>query len=97
MLPRLLAAYRKYGSLADGCPVAANHFCNSGALVDTTRNGNPTEITSRPSTAGMGLTSAGGAQASDTAIGNTSSGSNNRTKCSSACRRTPNQAVVAWA
>ena len=41
-LPALLAAYRKYGSLADGCPVVANHRCNSGEVVESTKNGTPT-------------------------------------------------------
>src|SRR5262245_36599109 len=58
-LPRLLAPYRKYGSFAEGWPVLANHFCKSGALVETTKNGTPTTIASSISVDQMGLEPAG--------------------------------------
>src|SRR5260370_1361872 len=65
MLPRLRAAYKKYGSWALGWPVWANHFWSSGALVATTRKGTPTTSVRTPSVAGMGLPPAGGAKRSE--------------------------------
>ena len=41
-LPALLAAYRKYGSLAFGSFVRENHCCRSGAVADSAKNGRPT-------------------------------------------------------
>ena len=46
-LPRLLAAYRKYGSLAPSASVAEYHFCSTAALVDRTKNGRPIEVEQR--------------------------------------------------
>src|SRR5262245_4437918 len=48
MLPRLLAAYRKYGLVAFGCPVRLNHRWSSGAPVDSMKNGAPSDTVSSP-------------------------------------------------
>ncbi len=65
----MLAAYRKYGSRADGWPVNENHRWRSGALVLATKNGTPMAIASRASTARNGLAPSVGARLSTMAIG----------------------------
>ena len=59
MLPRLLAAYRKYGSRAAGWLVPANHRCSKGAVVLTTKKGSPVVSNSTANSQGIGLDSVG--------------------------------------
>src|SRR5262245_7485228 len=99
MEPRLLAAYRKYGSLAAGCPVVANHFCSSGALVATTKNGMPTTTASSASVAGIGLAPGGGIQLPtlNGPLGSRMiSGTSSSTQWSSSWRRTLSQVLTEW-
>src|SRR6266852_8435893 len=49
MLPILLVAYRKYGSLARGWSVRANQACSNGPLADNAKKGRPIENANRPS------------------------------------------------
>src|SRR5687767_9728395 len=97
MLPTLLAAYRKYGSLAEGWPVAANHFWITGLVAETTKNGSPTEIERTPSSQGIGLPAVGGDQSPGTRMGSVSNGRASSATCRIAWRRTPSFAVVACA
>src|SRR4030095_1948976 len=59
-LPRLLAAYRKYGFCAAVCLVPANQRCSIGAPADSAKNGRPNEIVSRPSSQPIGSAIPGG-------------------------------------
>ena len=68
-LPKLLAAYRKYGSRADGCPVYVNHFWRSVADVDTTKNGTPMQNVRIASTLRIALEPSVGARLSATPMG----------------------------
>ena len=104
-LPALLAAYRKYGSLADSCPVKVNHFCSSGALVETTRNGRPIDTLSSSSTPKIGYDSPVGASEGKTATGEWSGASTlmprsqtravpRTTRCNRVCGRAASRDVT---
>src|SRR4051812_32520937 len=58
-LPALLAAYRKYGSRADGSSVSANHRCSSGAVTASAKNGRPIDRARIRSSQPIGCPSAG--------------------------------------
>src|ERR671910_760614 len=62
MLPRLLAAYRKYGFAAAGCPDSANHRCSKGAPVDSMKNGAPSETVSSAASHQTGISEPVGCQ-----------------------------------
>src|SRR5215510_11740681 len=97
MLPRLLAAYRKYGSPAARWPVAVNHFWSSGALVETTKKGSPTATVSTPRSHGMGLPWLGGIHPGGTPMGRIRRGARSTAAWTASWRRGPSHAVVAWA
>lgn len=68
-------------------------FATRGALVLTTKNGNPTRPRSNHSTEKTGLASDGGAQA-PRAKGSTRKGRNNKHICKMICRRLSRQEVT---
>ena len=102
----MLAAYRKYGSLADGWPVVANHRCNSGDVVDRTKNGTPTAT---PITAPSwtktrneeswssgrmdAATGTGEPDAATATLNDTTTAASSR-RWNTACRRTPSLPVL---
>src|SRR5208282_2799394 len=59
-LPALLAAYRKYGSLASFIPESANHLCMIEVVAESAKNGRPTTTSKSSKTQPTGLLSAGG-------------------------------------
>jgi len=87
----LLAAYRKYGLPAPGWVVEANHFCNSGAVADTTSRGRPAVNARKPNSQGMGFASTGTEPIirCETVMGSTAAGSNIKPRCASAWYRDP--------
>src|SRR5688572_7098515 len=87
MLPRLLAAYRKYGSEADRSRVCENQCCNKGAVDDTTKNGPPTATSRRNSSDGTGVRSTGGVQPAGMAIGRSSDTESSRLRLMRTCAR----------
>src|SRR5262245_9546316 len=97
MLPTLLAAYRKYGSLADGWPVFENHFCSSGAVVEMTKNGSPNDTTSSSSTPSTWLDSPAGANDSRTVGGSQSATRARRTIWQMTCVRGLSRVEARWA
>ena len=54
-LPALLTAYRKYGSRPEVVDVFESQFCNSGAVVESTKNGRPMATVKRSNTQSTGL------------------------------------------
>ena len=56
------------------CPVLENHFCNSGAFVETIKNGNPTETAMSIKSHETGSLSVGGLQLFGIPIGKNKSG-----------------------
>src|SRR5215469_1742077 len=59
-LPRLLAAYRKYGSCEDLAPVRANNTCSVGAVPARTTNGAPIIASKVLSSHGTGFAAGSG-------------------------------------
>src|SRR5262245_55508563 len=99
MLPRLLATYRKYGSLAWAWPLCENHFCTSGAVVATTKNGRPTVTSKSHNTqkTGSGLVGTEAATSAGNAIGKTSRGTTSTPRCTAGCKRKGSHEPAAWA
>src|SRR5215207_11109886 len=93
MLPRLLAAYRKYGFAAAGWPDSLNQRCSSGAPVDNMKNGAPSETVSSPASHHTGISEPFGLHPDATAIGSVRNVSPNSTSCSSDCLRTSSHLV----
>src|SRR5262249_46881554 len=85
--PTLLATDRKYGSAAPRARVPAYHRCNSGLVVDTAKNGSPTEISSVTSSHAAGAPAGGSVRV--TAIGSAIGTTANNTRWTIGCRRTP--------
>src|SRR6476660_2568838 len=97
MLPRLLAAYRKYGFGASGWPDSLNHRCSSGAPVDNMKNGAPSETASSAASHHTGIAEDVGRQPDATATGSVRKVSANRTICSTDCVRTASHRLVTCA
>src|SRR6266446_7051675 len=95
-LPRLLDAYRKYGSRASGSVVVANQRCSSGALADSAKNGSPIETMRVQDTEASGRIGEMGIHPVSTRTGSTTSGNARINKCNAACFLIPSQVVVAY-
>jgi hypothetical protein len=87
------------GLTAEGYPVRLNHRWSRGAVAATMKNGNPTVVTSSPSSQGLGFASGGNDRAASSATpkGSGASATSNRTTCSATWRRTPSRVAVACA
>src|SRR5262245_10197986 len=105
-LPRLLAAYRKYGSAEDRWPNLENQDCNSGALDATTKNGSPIITSSRTTIPKNGYSDPCGARVrigltgacvkrTITAIATRGTARTNR--CTRDCRSRPSRLGAVWA
>src|SRR5262245_18733699 len=88
MLPRLLAAYRKYGLAADGWPVSLNQRCSRGAPVDNMKNGAPSDTTSRPASHHTDISDPVGRHLDATATGSVRNVSAHSAICRMDCLRT---------
>src|SRR5580700_2280324 len=97
MLPKLLAAYKKYGSLESGWPMPANHFWRVGATVDSTKNGRPTTNVRIMSSHGTGFRSTGGTRPAGSLKGRIISGANARPTHNNICHRDVLRCVTALA
>jgi hypothetical protein len=97
MLPRLLAAYRKYGFAADGWPVSLNQRWSSGAPVDNMKNGAPSETANKPASHHTGISDPVGRHPDATATGSVRNVSANRAICRTDCLRTSSHRLVTCA
>src|SRR5688500_1278771 len=97
MLPRLLAAYRKYGFAAAGCPDSANQRCRRGAPVDSMKNGAPNDTVSSAASHHTGISDPVGFHPAATATGSVRNVNTNRASCRIDCLRTSSQRVVTCA
>ncbi len=92
MLPRLLAAYKKYGSRAEAIGSDANHRCSNGAVVETTKNGRPTCSVMVRRTHHTGLSEAEGCP-SPALMGRLRRGNSSNAPWTADCRLIPSQRV----
>ncbi len=88
MLPRLLAAYRKYGFAAEGWPVSLNQRCRSGAPVDSMKNGAPSDTARSPASHQTGISEPVGRHPDATATGSVRNVSANSAIWMTDCLRT---------
>src|SRR5213592_287446 len=89
-LPKLLAAYKKYGSRAETCCVRLNQCCSNGPLVETVKKGNPT-TTSMVRSSHQNGSDCQGADCmvrSESPMGNAIIVSRSNDKCTRPCART---------
>ena len=84
-LPRLLAAYSRYGSDCDAHLVMENQRCNNGALAEATTNGAPTRADSKARSQMTGVPWVGGCDSEGIVIGSVRVASTRSVACRPTC------------